>query len=93
LRKAGESMPLISDFFGISVSMYYDDHNPPHFHADYNDKKILVDIRKGRVLKGAFPSKQLKYVLAWADIHQDELMEDWELAKQDLPLKKIAPLM
>ena len=93
MRKAGESMPLISDFFGISVSMYYDDHNPPHFHADYNDKKILVDIRKGRVLKGAFPSKQLKYVLAWADIHQDELMEDWELAKQDLPLKKIAPLM
>lgn len=86
-------MPLISDFFGISVSMYYDDHNPPHFHADYNDKKILVDIRKGRVLKGMFPSKQLKYVLAWAEIHQDELMEDWELARQDLPLKKIAPLM
>ena len=86
-------MPLISDFFGISVSMYFDDHNPPHFHADYNDKKILVDIQKGRVLKGAFPSKQLKYVLAWVDIHQDELMEDWELARQDLPLKKIAPLM
>ena len=73
--------------------MYYDDHNPPHFHADYNDKKVLVDILQGRVLSGAFPSKQLKYVLAWADIHQDELMENWELARQDLPLKKIAPLM
>ena len=86
-------MPEISVFFGIRVTMYYDDHNPPHFHADYNDKKVLVDILQGRVLSGAFPSKQLKYVLAWADIHQDELMENWELARQDLPLKKIAPLM
>ncbi len=86
-------MPEISSFFGIKVSMYYDDHNPPHFHADYNDRKVLVDILKGRVLKGSFPSKQLKYVLAWADIHQTELMENWELSKQDLPLKKIAPLM
>ncbi len=86
-------MPEISVFFGIRVTMYYDDHNPPHFHADYNDKKVIVDIQQGRVLKGAFPSKQLKYVLAWADIHQEELMDNWELAKQDLPLKRIAPLM
>ena len=86
-------MPEISVFFGIRVTMYYDDHNPPHFHADYNDKKVLVDILQGRVLSGAFPSRQLKYVLAWSDIHQDELMENWELARQDLPLKKIAPLM
>ena len=73
--------------------MYYDDHNPPHFHADYNDRKIIVDIMAGRVLRGSFPSRQLKYVLAWADIHQDELMENWELARNDLPLKEIAPLM
>ena len=86
-------MPEISVFFGIRVTMYYDEHNPPHFHANYNDQKILVDIQKGRVLKGAFPSKQLKFVLAWGAIHQEELMENWELAKQDLPLKKIAPLM
>ena len=86
-------MPEISVFFGIRVTMYYDDNNPPHFHADYNDRKILVDILEGRVLKGMFPAKQLKYVIAWADIHQDELMENWELAKMDLPLKKIAPLM
>ena len=87
------TMPEISVFFGIRVTMYYDDHNPPHFHAEYNDMRVLVDILKGRILKGSFPSKQLKYVLAWADIHQNELMENWELAKQDLPLKKIAPLM
>ena len=86
-------MPEISVFFGIRVTMYYDDHNPPHFHADYNDRKILVDILEGRVLRGSFPSRQLKYVLAWADIHQDELMGNWELARNDLPLKEIAPLM
>lgn len=86
-------MPEISDFFGIKVTMYYDDHNPPHFHALYSGNQILVDIMEGRVLKGAFPSKQLKYVLAWTEIHKDELMHNWELAKQDLPLNRIAPLM
>ena len=73
--------------------MYYDDHNPPHFHADYNGQKILVDIVKGRVLQGAFPSRQLKFVLAWTEIHRDELMQDWELAKDNQTLIKIAPLM
>ena len=84
---------VISVFFGIRVTMYYDDHNPPHFHAEYNDQKVLVDILKGRVLRGAFPSRQLKFVLAWTEIHKDELMQNWELAKDDLPLNKIAPLM
>ena len=56
-------MPEISSFFGIRVTMYYDDHNPPHFHADYEENKILVDINKGRVLRGSFPSRQLKFVL------------------------------
>ena len=86
-------MPEISLFFGIRVTMYYDDHNPPHFHAEYNGQKVLVDIIEGRILNGAFPSRQLKFVLAWAEIHQDELMENWDLARKDLPLKKVAPLM
>ena len=42
-------MPVVSEFYGIKISFYYDDHNPPHFHADYNSQKILVDIVKGRV--------------------------------------------
>ncbi len=86
-------MPEISSFFGVRVTMYYDDHNPPHFHAEYQDNKILVDIQKGRVLEGSFPSRQLKFVLAWAEIHNDELMVNWDLAKNDMPLNKIAPLM
>lgn len=48
---------------------------------------------KGRILKGEFPSRQLKFVLAWTEIHRDELMQNWELAKDDLPLNRIAPLM
>ena len=84
-------MPEISLFFGIRVTMYYDDHNPPHFHAEYNENKVLVDIIKGRIIKGYFPSRQLKFVLAWAEIHKDELMKNWELAKEDKPLKEIAP--
>jgi hypothetical protein len=79
--------------FGIRVTMCYDDHNPPHFHAEYNGQKVLVDIMEGRILNGAFPSRQLKFVLAWAEIYQDELMENWDLARKDLPLKKVAPLM
>ena len=86
-------MPEIALFFGIRVTMYYDDHNSPHFHADYNGQKILVDIIKGRVLRGAFPARQLKFVMAWTEIHRDELMQDWELAKDNRPLVKIAPLM
>lgn len=83
----------ISLFFGIRVTMYYDDRLPPHFHAEYNGHKVLVDIINARILKGAFPARQLKLILAWAVIHQDELMQNWELSKNHEPLINIAPLM
>lgn len=73
--------------------MYYDDHNPPHFHTEYNVHKALVDIDGTRVIKGALPSRQLKPVLAWCVLHQDELMQNRELAKAGKVLNKIAPLM
>ena len=85
-------MPVISRFFGIEISMYYDDHNPPHFHAKYGDYKALVDIGKSRVISGFMPSSQVKLVLAWAIIHKEELMKDWELAKMMEKLEKIEPL-
>ena len=86
-------MPEISLFYGIRITMYYDDHNPPHFHAAYNNHKALIDIINIQVNKGYLPSKQLKIVLAWCAIHQDELMQNWELSKDDRPLNKIPPLM
>ena len=88
----GDSVPEISLFAGIRISMYYDDHNPPHFHASYNGQTALVDIQKGYVIRGALPNRQLKYVLAWTEFHQDELMQDWELARSGKALRDIAPL-
>lgn len=55
-------MPEISFFYGIRVTMYYDDHNPPHFHAEYNGHKAIVEIDGVRVIRGALPSKQLKLI-------------------------------
>ncbi len=86
-------MPEICLFGGIRITMYYDDHNPPHFHAEYAGYKSLVDIQRGCVIRGALPDRQLKFVLAWCEMHRDELMQNWELAKAAQPLQRIAPLM
>lgn len=85
-------MPEISLFFGIRISIYYSDHNPPHIHAKYNDSKALIDIQNVSVLKGALPSRQLKLVLAWVILYQDELMQDWELARDGKEPNSIPPL-
>ncbi len=85
-------MPEISLFRGIRITMYYSDHNPPHFHAEYAGFKCLVDVCSGCVIKGALPARQLKLVLAWNELHRDELMQNWELAKSAQPLNAIAPL-
>lgn len=86
-------MPIIATIGSIKITMYYDDHNPPHFHAEYGDKKASVDIQKARVINGALPAKQLKLILGWTVMHQDELLDNWDLARQDLPLKQIAPFI
>lgn len=86
-------MPEISLFYGIRVTMYYDDHNPPHFHVEYAGNKAIIDILNASVMRGALPNKQLKLVLAWCVLHQDELMQNWELSKQSLPLNTINPLI
>lgn len=63
--------------------MYWDEHNPPHFHAEYGDLKAIVSI------KDALPVKQLKLVLAWCEIHHDELMNNWESAKVNGKISRI----
>ena len=86
-------MPEISLFFGIRITMYYNDHIPPHLHAEYDGNQALVDIINIQIIKGSLPNKQLRLILAWCTIHQDELMQNWELAKDSKPLNKITPLM
>lgn len=85
-------MPEISLFRGIRITMYYNDHNPPHFHAEYAGHKCLVDVIYGCVFRGSLPARQLKLVLAWNELHRDELMQNWELARNEKPLNQVAPL-
>ena len=88
-------MPTISMFFGIIIRMYCapGEHNPPHFHAEYNGHKAIIEIDEARCIKGALPSRQLKLILAWCVLHQDELMQNWELSKDGKPLSRINPLV
>lgn len=81
-------MPVISLFAGIKITMNYDDHNPPHFHAQYGDFKASVLILENVVDAGYLPNRQLKLVLAWCELHKDELMQNWELlSEHENPLK------
>ena len=84
-------MPEISRFLGISIYMYYRDHGPPHFHAEYGEFEITVEIEKG-VVSGRFPSRALSLVLEWSLLHKAELLADWELVSRKLPLNPIPPL-
>jgi len=84
-------VPELSRFLGIVITMFYRDHAPPHFHAFYGDFEIEVSIEDG-VVTGKFPKRALRHVLEWYDLHKVELLEDWMLASQRKPLKKIAPL-
>lgn len=85
-------MPEISRFFGIIIAMYYDDHQPPHFHVRYGDEKAIVSIDTLAMLAGRLTPRAMGLVTEWAARHQAELREDWNLARQQAPLKKIAPL-
>ena len=85
-------MPEISRFFGIIIRMFYDEHNPPHFHADYQGNKAVFDFN-GNILKGDIKSKTArKLIREWVDLHTDELVEDWNLVRNDKEIKKISPL-
>lgn len=84
-------MPEISRFLGVVIAMYYDDHAPPHFHAKYGDFEIVVDVQTG-VVNGQFPRRALGHVLEWFALHRDDLMENWELARNRRPLRAIPPL-
>ena len=85
-------MPTISRFYGIIIQMYFDDHNPPHFHAIYNDYKAVISIDDFSLLYGDLPPKALGLVIEWAKLHQPELQEEWKLARDHKNLFEIEPL-
>lgn len=85
-------MPEISRLFGIIIAMFYDDYNPPHFHEWYGKDGVAIEITSLRVLEGQIPARALGLVMEWALQHQKELLQDWNLAKNNKPLREIAPL-
>ena len=80
-------------FYGIRITMNWNEHNPPHFHVEYGEYHATVLIQEGIIHKGFIPNKQLKLVLAWCEIHKDELMQNWELSRMGKPMNEINPLV
>ncbi|TLU98169.1 DUF4160 domain-containing protein [Dyadobacter luticola] len=86
-------MPEISRFFGIVIRMFFDDHNPPHFHAEFQENRATILIQSAELLDGYLPVKQLKLVQAWAILHEEQLLENFEnLGKDVKSWNKIEPL-
>lgn len=85
-------MPEIARFYGILIAMFWDDHNPPHFHARYGGQKAAIEIGTLRILDGKLPPRALGLVVEWASQHKEELMNNWDNAKNNRPLQEIEPL-
>jgi hypothetical protein len=85
-------MPTISRFYGIKIGMFRNDHAPPHFHAMYQDREVLIDIERLAVIRGSLPGRALALVLDWATEHQGELRDNWIRARGTAPLERIRPL-
>jgi hypothetical protein len=82
-------MPEISRFLGIVISMYFDEHNPPHFHIQYNDYRATMEIKSLNIIAGSLPSRVRGLVEEWAELHQAELLQIWETSE----FRKVAPLV
>lgn len=87
-------MPTISMFYGLIIRMYFspDEHPPPPFHVYYNEYRASVDIRTCEIIEGKLPRKQTKLALAWAELHQEDLMANWQLVMNGEESFKISPL-
>jgi hypothetical protein len=85
-------MPEISRFYGIIIRMFFNDHAPPHFHAEMQEYEAIIDIRTLEVIEGALPKRAQMLVLEWAVEHRKELLQNWEKARKPEALDKIAPL-
>lgn len=85
-------MPEISRFFGIVIQMYFNEHNPPHFHVKYNNHRAQIEIETLGIIDGSLPPKVFALVVEWASIHQKELRENWFSLVENGKFSKINPL-
>ena len=72
--------------------MFYDEHSPPHFHAEYGEYKALVDIRNLSVFSGRMPPRVTGLVIEWATRYRRKLFSNWERAQAQQELERIPPL-
>ncbi len=79
-------------FFGVIITLNYNDHPPPHFHVRYGEQKAIISIQSLALLGGRLSPRVFGLVMEWAAMQRAELLEDWELARQQAPLMKINPL-
>jgi hypothetical protein len=85
-------MPRISAFYGIVIRMFYNDHSPPHFHAEYGEYEAVYGIATIEVLRGHLPRRAHALVVEWTTLHRIELEENWDRARAGVPLEDIEPL-
>jgi phosphomannomutase len=85
-------VPEISRFYGIVIRMYYDDHNPPHFHAKYGDEEGVIQIDALQLVQGSLPRRALSLVLDWGELHRSDLLDNWERGRNAQAFRKIDPL-
>jgi len=85
-------MPIISRFYGIAIMMFFKDHNPPHFHAKYEGKVAVFNIKSGRKIVGDLPPQAQRLIKNWAKKHKAELLDNWDRAQKDGKLRHIEPL-
>lgn len=88
-------MPEISRFFGVIIRMYWEPdapHGEAHFHAYYQGEAAVFSIETAELIAGNLPKRQLRLVMAWAELHREELLEDWQLVNSGCEPKSIQPL-
>ena len=85
-------MPCICQFFGISIYIYYNDHLPPHFHAEYGEHEGVYVIETLEILRGSLPRRAHALVIEWASAHRSELRANWDRARESVRLEQIEPL-
>ncbi len=85
-------MPRISEFYGIVIWMYQNEHMPPHFRAQYGEYWVRINLNTMESMDAGFPVRRMRLVMRWARLHRDELFADWERARASQPLDSIDPL-
>ena len=86
-------MPIISKFSDTVIKIHYEDHNPPHFHAEYQGFEAVYEIKTSKKMQGIFPLEQNNLVMLWAKKCKNELSPAWELIQKEKRAKKIKGLV